>query len=160
MFGRAACCGPFSFRGGAFAMLTQLIIGVGVIALSLAIQAAFVGFGIEALRRFEPWLSRGPLIGRTVIVLTGLTLWLLLGLSVVVWIWAGLLLGVGAFPDLETSVYFAGVALTTLGFGDLLLPLEWRQLGGLIAANGLLLFGLNTAFLFEAVARLWVRSRR
>ena len=43
------------------------------------------------------------------------------------------------------------VAYTTLGFGDILLPQEWRLLGGMASANGLLNFGLLTAMLVEVL---------
>ena len=56
---------------------------------------------------------------------------------------------VGAIAGLEPALYFAVVTITTLGFGDIVLPLESRLLAGLCAANGLLLFGVCTAFLVE-----------
>jgi hypothetical protein len=50
------------------------------------------------------------------------------------------------------------VSFTTLGFGDVTLPHDWRLLSGIIAANGLILFGLNTAFLIEILNRLFLRN--
>ena len=47
----------------------------------------------------------------------------------------------------------ASVSATTLGYGDTLLSEKWKLLSGFIAANGLILFSLNTAFLFEALRR-------
>ena len=60
---------------------------------------------------------------------------------------------------METSVYFAGVAFTTLGFGDIILPYEWRQLAGLCAANGLLVFGVSAAVLVEVLRQLGTERR-
>ena len=71
---------------------------------------------------------------------------------------AMLLLGVS--PDLEHAVYFALVSFTTLGYGDVLLPVGWRILGGMAAANGLLNFGLMTAVLVEALRDLRLRQTR
>ena len=76
-----------------------------------------------------------------------------------VWIWAIALWVLGIFVQLETSVYFALVAFTTLGFGDILLPVEWRLLGGVAAANGLLIFGLLTAMMVETLRRTRMRQR-
>ena len=70
------------------------------------------------------------------------------------WIWAAAYVGIGAIESLEPALYFSVVAFTTLGFGDITLPLEWRLLSGLTAANGLLLFGLSTAFLVEFLIKL------
>ena len=72
-------------------------------------------------------------------------------LTVAVWIWAVAFRLLGIFGTLEASVYFSLVAFTTLGFGDVLLPQEWRLLSGLSAANGLLMFGLMTAVLVETL---------
>jgi ion channel len=40
-----------------------------------------------------------------------------------------ILLVAGGLPDAESSLYFSGVTYTTLGYGDLLLPNEWRLFG-------------------------------
>ena len=60
----------------------------------------------------------------------------------------------GLFPSLEQAVYFALVAFTTLGYGDVLLPKEWQLLGGMAAANGLLNFGLLIAVLLAILIYL------
>ena len=51
------------------------------------------------------------------------------------------------------------VAFTTLGFGDVILPQEWRLLGGLAAANGLMIFGFLTAMLVETLRHTRRRQR-
>ncbi len=60
----------------------------------------------------------------------------------------------GTFDAFEPARYFSVVSFTTLGFGDIVLAAEWRLLSGLSAANGLLVFGLSTAFLVEFLTRL------
>ena len=52
-------------------------------------------------------------------------------------------------------MYFSAITFTTVGFGDATLPEEWRQLSGVLGANGLILFSLSTAFLFEVLRRLF-----
>lgn len=91
---------------------------------------------------------------RFVTVLVGMTLLLLASISVSVWLWALCLLGLGVFDEAETSVYFALVSFTTLGLGDIVLEKQWRILSGLMAANGLLIFGLTTAVLVDFLAHL------
>ena len=75
-----------------------------------------------------------------------------------VWAWALTMMALGVFDTLELSVYFSLVAFTTLGFGDVLLPVEWRLLGGMAAANGLLNIGLVTALLVEALRQVRLRQ--
>jgi hypothetical protein len=60
-------------------------------------------------------------------------------------------------PDVESSFYFSGVTYATLGYGDLLLPEEWRLFGPLEALTGTLMCGLSIAFLFAIVSRRILR---
>jgi len=71
--------------------------------------------------------------------------------SVGVWLWAIVLVWLGAFDGLEPALYYALSAYTTLGFGDVLPPEEWRIMGSLLGANGMLGFGLATAALVSLV---------
>ncbi len=136
-------------------MLKQLIIGSTIVSVTVVIEVAAMEFAIKILGRFGPWLSTPPYSHKSIISLIGVTLWLLGAISVSVWVWAALFIGIGVFDTLEAALYFAIVAFTTLGFGDIIMPLEWRLLSGLCAANGLLLFGLSTAFLVEFLRQMW-----
>lgn len=68
---------------------------------------------------------------------------------------ATVLCGVHAFSDLRTAFYFTGETYTTLGFGDILLPIEWRQLALFIAMSGLLAFGWSTGVLVSIVGKTY-----
>ncbi len=80
-------------------------------------------------------------------------LMVLLTMTIEVWLWAFVLLATGAVTGLEPAVYFALVCFTTLGFGDITLPTEWRLLSALIGANGFLMFGWSTAFMVELIRK-------
>ena len=67
-------------------------------------------------------------------------------------------MGLDLFETIEPTLYFSAATLTKLGYGNLILPISWRLLTGIFAANGLLLFGLCAAFLFEVFARLYGRQ--
>jgi hypothetical protein len=41
-----------------------------------------------------------------------------------------------------------------VGFGDVVLPLQWRMLGAIEAANGFILFGWSIAFLMSMTGKL------
>jgi hypothetical protein len=135
-------------------MLAQLVVGSLVVSFTVAIEAIFIVAASRALTRIGPWLVAPPHAHKTILALIFVTLWLLAALSIGVWIWAIVLIGVGAFDALEPALYFSVVTFTTLGFGDITLAEPWRLLSGISAANGLMLFGLNTAFLFEILRRL------
>ena len=63
--------------------------------------------------------------------------------------------GLHAFLDLRTAFYFTGETYTTLGFGDILLPNEWRQLALFIAMSGLFSFGWSTGVLVSIVGKTY-----
>jgi hypothetical protein len=51
--------------------------------------------------------------------------------------------------------------MTTYGHADLYLADHWRLMGTLEALNGILLFGLTTAFMYGMIQRVWpVEHRR
>ena len=141
------------------AMLHQLAIGSALIVATSMVAALSWWALEEFLGRTHAWVVRQPHGPKLTIVLSLAMLWTVAMMTASVWIWALALRALGLFQTLEASVYFALVAFTTLGFGDILLPLEWRLLGGLAAANGLLVFGLLTAMLVETLRQTRARQR-
>lgn len=140
-------------------MWYQLFIGSVLIAIT-SVAAAFCWWGLEVvLARAHRWAVRPPHGPKLTAVLTLSMLWAVMMMTTSVWIWALAFRVLQTFPTLEASVYFALVVFTTLGFGDLLLPAEWRLLGGLAAANGLLSFGILTAMLVETVRQTRLSQR-
>lgn len=135
---------------GAGQMAIQIGLGTALILLSIVVGATAFWL-IELLFDRASRSRRGHPRGRLLVFSMAAMIVAVAQMTLAVWLWALTFWGIGAFPDPETSVYFALVAFTTLGFGDLLLPLEWRLLGGFAAANGLLNFGLMTAFLVEVL---------
>ena len=131
----------------------QLLIGSGVIALIVGIHAEMLnlltknlGLVIDvARRRLQRFANTGVIIVAM--------LFILLTHTIEVWVWAMVLLVTGAVDGLEPALYFALVAFTTVGFGDITLTPEWRLLSALIGANGFLLFGWSTAYMVELMRR-------
>ncbi len=135
-------------------MLQQLIIGTFIIALTVVIQVLFIGAVTEVLQRLGNWLATPPFSRKTIIVLITTVFWLIIGISVCAWVWAAVFLLLEVFHELEPAVYFSVVTMTTLGYGDIILDAKWRLLSGLTAVNGLIIFGLTTAFLVEFIFQL------
>ena len=135
-------------------MLFQIIVGIGMTAMTIIIGALIIVFSTEQLQRYRGWLSSGHLLLHHVVALTLITTWLVVGLLIVMGLWALALLALEVFSELEPALYFSMISFTTLGFGDVILTDEWRLLSGFIAMDGFILFGLNTAFLFEVLRRL------
>lgn len=135
-------------------MVFQLVIGSLLILATVLLAAIFAATAVVALDKSGAWMVQRPHWPKFVMALVGIVLWEQLAATIMVWIWAGLFLWLGIFSELEPAVYFSVVSFTTLGFGDIILPVEWRILSGLSAANGLLMFGFFTAFLVEMMRRI------
>jgi hypothetical protein len=50
--------------------------------------------------------------------------------------------------------------MTTYGHESVSLEQHWQMMGALEALNGMLLFGLTTAFLFAMIQEVWQSHRR
>ena len=82
-------------------------------------------------------------------------------------LWAVLFYGEGCFPDLRTSIYFSLITYSTVGYGDVVLNVQYRMLGGIEALVGILMLSWSTALLIGYLQRaytpildLWRGSRR
>jgi hypothetical protein len=69
-------------------------------------------------------------------------------------LWAMLYMSLGALPDGVAAMLYSLGAITSYGHADVYLEDRWKLLGALEAMNGLILFGLTTAFLFSAIEEL------
>jgi hypothetical protein len=146
-------------------IVTQIFLGSLVIPITIFVQVWFIRTAMVRLKAIgrarnsdSSTTSKPTHTFKVVLILSVSTLWLLAALSIAIWIWAGFFQLLGCFSSLEESLYFSMVSFTTVGFGDVTLPQQWRILSGMIAANGLVLFGLNTAFLIEVLHRTLVRE--
>jgi len=135
-------------------------IALGTVLMLLSILIAGISFWLMEywLVKYRPWLTRAPHRPKLILVLCIAAVWIMAQMTAGVWAWALTMMALGVFDTLELSVYFSLVAFTTLGFGDVLLPVEWRLLGGMAAANGLLNIGLVTALLVEALRQVRLRQ--
>jgi hypothetical protein len=135
-------------------MLIQLTFGTILIILTLLIQVAFIVVSSRVLNRLGPWLGYGRTSQKIFMVLGGLVIWLVMGLTVCCWTWALTFLQLDVLHTLESALYFAIVTFTTLGYGDITLDHNWRILASLCSVNGLIIVGLNTAFIVEVLSKI------
>jgi hypothetical protein len=69
-------------------------------------------------------------------------------------IWAVLYQALGALPDSKSAVLYSLSAMTTYGHEHFDLANHWQLMGALEALNGMILFGLTTAFLYGMIREL------
>lgn len=74
--------------------------------------------------------------------------------------WAGAYVALGALPDSKAAMLYSLNAMTTYGHVEEYLAPHWKLMGALEALNGMLLFGLTTAFLYGMIQRVWPVAER
>ena len=125
--------------------------GLPVVVLTVVVHVVALVLISEALVRIAPPRKgrRGP--GRFIlaVALTALVAAILHGLEAA--LWAVLYVGLGALPDMHDAMLYSLGAITTYGHASIYLEDRWKLLGTIEAVNGLILFGLTTAFLFAAI---------
>ena len=102
-------------------MFIQILIGTGLLLVNITFAAVAAMLLEWLFARSHNWLLREPHRPKLVLVLAGVSLWILGVVTVGVWVWAFGYHVLGVFSSLEESVYFSLVCFTTLGFGDVLL---------------------------------------
>jgi hypothetical protein len=131
-------------------MLSKLLAGWALMAFSVVIHATGV---VSAMRweRRQPTSQQFWPLTWLFIRLAGWIIWFHL---IEITVWALLYLGLRAIPDLQSALYFSAVTYTTTGYGDIVLPKEWRLVGGVEALTGILMCGWSTGFFFAVVSRM------
>lgn len=134
-------------------MIAHLALGSLLIVINVAIQAEMFGAFNKRLEQITMLLRRRfRRFANTATLIVGV-LFVLMVITVQIWIWAIAFMLTGAVAGLEPALYFTTVSFTTLGFGDITLDPDWRLLSGITAANGFLSFGWSTAYMVELVRR-------
>lgn len=73
--------------------------------------------------------------------------------------WAWLYVKLEAIDDFPDAMLFSFNAITSYGHNDSQLSDKWKLLGAIEAMNGVMIFGLSTAFFFNALAHLRDREK-
>ena len=136
--------------------LDNWVWGLSLIALTLAIHATGVAFMVSTLHRLRLRLA-GRRLRFThvfVIVITAITA---LGLMLATLhateaaIWAAAYVWLGALGSPEAAILYSVDSMATRGASGVTLAPHWQMLGALEAADGMLLFGISTAFIFTVM---------
>ncbi|MBK1826567.1 ion channel [Haloferula rosea] len=69
-------------------------------------------------------------------------------------LWAVSFMWIGEFELFRDAFYHSAVNFASLGYGDVVMSEEWRLLGALEAAAGVMMFGVSAALLFAILSKL------
>lgn len=141
-------------------MISKLLIAWGLMALCVVIHAGGVTWALRWLRQ-QPNTASG--FWRWTWLFVSVAGWMILLHLLEISTWAVFYWWKGAIADLQSAFYFSAVTYTTTGYGDIVLPEEWRLLGGIEALTGILMCGWSTGFFFAIVSRMYdaqIRTRK
>jgi len=132
-------------------VITKILFALALVATTVAIHAAGISMALKHTLRFTERLAARfwPVTWLLIRIAWLLILFHLCEIAV----WALFFWWQKCLPDVESSFYFSGVTYATLGYGDLLLPKEWRLFGPLEALIGALMCGLSVAYFFGVLAK-------
>jgi hypothetical protein len=132
-------------------LLMVVNLGIQVIAVTILLSYFINRIGTDALK---------PTISNDAKVLSVVMAVLMVGHAFMFATWAGLFMLVGEFDDFATAFYHSTVNFTSLGYGDIVMSEEYRLLGALEAANGVLMFGLSAGAILSVMNGMFSRHKR
>lgn len=139
-------------------VLSKLLVPFALMGLCVAIHATGL---IAVFRRMHRRLSIGSRdFWPSTLFLICIASWTVLLHLLQIVVWAFFYAWRGAMPDFTTAAYFSAVTYTTTGYGDLVLPSEWRLAGGVEALTGILMCGLSTGMFFAVFSDIFGLRRK
>jgi Ion channel len=133
-------------------MLTKILLAACLVAITVAIHAA--GLGMVLAHVLHSKVRQEDTRFWPITWLLIRIAWLLIVIHMfAIFVWALFFWLAKCLPNIESSFYFSAVTYATIGYGDLVLPKEWRMLGPIEGFTGILMFGLSTAFFFIIVSK-------
>ena len=128
-----------------------------ILMLSTILIHAFGLYCVSYCRYHSLFSAIHKMRGATVV---SVVLGVMLFHTIEIWLWAGVYYGLAIVPDFETALYFSTSSFTTLGYGDVIATKNWRLLSAFEGANGLLLFGWSTAYIFSTLSHITTHEKK
>jgi len=133
-------------------MMSQLVIAWALMAACVVIHAGGVTAAVRWVRRQTvPRQALWPWVW----VFVQIAGWIVLLHMIEITAWALTYALTDAIPGLQSALYFSAVTYTTTGYGDIVLPEDWRLVGAIEALTGILMCGWSTGFFFAIVSRMY-----
>jgi len=133
-------------------MLLQLILATFMVVVNVLIHLISLATLMRALRTHTRIFRKLAIMPLT--LLLAATIGILAIHTVEIWLYAILYLQLGAFSHFEQALYFSTVTYATIGYGDLVMQHQWRILGAIEGAAGIIMLGWSTAFLISLLSQL------
>jgi voltage-gated potassium channel len=134
-------------------LFQQAVTAALLVALTLCLQCAGIATIIQ-------WLKTGPMrevrnlpISRSAVLVMETTIAVISLQGLIILVWAGCYRWL-CLNSWESAFYFSAASYSTVGYGDVVLPLQWRLLGPLESMMGVLMCGISVSLLFALINKL------
>jgi hypothetical protein len=114
-------------------MIAKLLIAAALVAATVAIHAG--GLGLLLSRISEAPAKLEARFWPITWLLIRIAWWLIIIHMFEIAVWALFFCWQRCLPNVESSFYFSGVTYATIGYGDLVLPNDWRLFGPLVSTR-------------------------
>ena len=138
--------------------LRNFAVGVPTMLLCLIVQVVVVFWCVRYCTRQTDGDASNAGWLRTIRPLTVSMLAMMTANLLQIALWGFLFVGLGEFEEVYPAVYHSAVNFTSLGYGDVVMKQEWKLLGPLEAANGVLMMSMTAAAL-TAILQNIIRSQ-
>jgi len=140
-------------------LLREIGVAARMVIVTLWLQSAALAALILWIRRAAAGdlHSLGPF--RSAVLVVRLTGAVIVLHGVLILFWASCYRRL-CFSSWESALYFSASSYATVGYGDVVLPSNWRMLGPIESIIGVLMCGISVSLLFATVTRLVSRDAR
>lgn len=129
-------------------------------SICLVIQGYIVTYLVRYLSRREANYSGTASAHRDSMTLIAGMMFMMVGTFFQIAVWGKLFVLLGEFESFSNAFYHSAVNYSSLGYGDIVMSEKHRLLGALEAANGVLMFGLSTSFIYSLIRHQWTKNVR
>ena len=141
------------------ALIREIGIAVRIVIITLLLQSAGLAALIHWVR--HALASDANRLGpfRAAILVVRLTAAVIVLHGVLILFWASCYRRL-CFSSWESALYFSASSYATVGYGDVVLPSNWRMLGPLESIIGVLMCGISVSVRFATITRVVNREGR
>jgi len=138
---------------------------VAYLALAGLLLAVCVFIHAVVLTAVYRWAGQSPVLSDSRFwpgtwLLIRVAWWAVVAHLAEICVWAAFYTWQDVFPAFGTAFYFSLVTYTTVGYGDVVAPENWRQFAAVEGLVGILMCGWSTGFFFAIVNRMYQPRRR
>ena len=133
-------------------MLVQLVLATAMVVMTVLIHLFGLAILMRMLRSHTRIFRKLTIMPLT--LLLAATVGIIAIHTIEIWVYALVYLQRDAFSHFEQALYFATVTYATIGYGDVVMPHQWRILGAIEGAAGIIMLGWSTAFVVSLLTQL------